>query len=447
MLGDDVDEYFEDDELCSTMCATSSERSDVTDVSFASRPDSSAALSGAGSCIDFSQQVQDLTAAPPETTRVPDAARAPELCMELPSLGSALHSVGRCRPCGWFWKPQGCDNGASCQHCHLCPSGEHKSRRKARVIELRANTEVAEERSQQQWRQWQQPPLFPPQSPQRWEQQGLDSDRGSGEWTWPNANAQWLLRMLPTDALAQELWLRRHSSVSSVQLSEPSLAMRLSTSVHCDGVALAHSKQAIDFGVVHAGPARGVAGPPPGLGAARVGLSAQAKPHEAALSVAPFRPPPGLLAPLARPCLGSDASGQCHPCAQHWTKDGYPKGEKGWCCHLCNPDWIVSLQQPSCHEAGGKAMQTNIVSSSRPYNDGPRTDKDGFAAEAILKNGSSLHELGMCEPCAWFWKPQGCLNGDACRRCHLCPEGETRARRKVKVAALKQAKALRALYQ
>jgi hypothetical protein len=47
-------------------------------------------------------------------------------------------------------------------------------------------------------------------------------------------------------------------------------------------------------------------------------------------------------------------------------------------------------------------------------------------------NGSLLHEMGACQPCAWFWKPNGCQNGKACMRCHLCPEGELKARKKVK---------------
>lgn len=49
----------------------------------------------------------------------------------LPSAGSALHAAGGCCPCAWFWKPQGCDNGASCARCHLCPQGEVKARKKA----------------------------------------------------------------------------------------------------------------------------------------------------------------------------------------------------------------------------------------------------------------------------------------------------------------------------
>jgi len=43
-----------------------------------------------------------------------------------------------------------------------------------------------------------------------------------------------------------------------------------------------------------------------------------------------------------------------------------------------------------------------------------------------------LHAKGGCRPCAWFWKPESCLNGKDCGHCHLCPEGELKLRKKLK---------------
>lgn len=54
------------------------------------------------------------------------------------SRGSALHASGKCRPCGWFWKPEGCKNGRDCGHCHLCSAGEVKARRKAKLAAMRS---------------------------------------------------------------------------------------------------------------------------------------------------------------------------------------------------------------------------------------------------------------------------------------------------------------------
>jgi len=47
------------------------------------------------------------------------------------------------------------------------------------------------------------------------------------------------------------------------------------------------------------------------------------------------------------------------------------------------------------------------------------------------------HGSGLCRPCAWFWRPQGCKNGDSCGHCHLCPEGELKQRKKKKIAAMR----------
>merc|ERR1712232_375000 len=50
----------------------------------------------------------------------------------LPSVGSMFHASGTCKPCAWFWKPASCQNGKNCQHCHLCPEGELKDRKRAK---------------------------------------------------------------------------------------------------------------------------------------------------------------------------------------------------------------------------------------------------------------------------------------------------------------------------
>merc|ERR1719420_552013 len=55
----------------------------------------------------------------------------------LPSMGSNSHGTGKCLPCAWFWKPKGCQNGKDCQYCHMCPEGELKARKKAKVNAIR----------------------------------------------------------------------------------------------------------------------------------------------------------------------------------------------------------------------------------------------------------------------------------------------------------------------
>lgn len=70
--------------------------------------------------------LSSLNATPPQV----------EACREsLVSIGSVAHGQGNCRPCAWFWKAGGCENGAECRHCHLCPEDEIKRRRQVKVAE------------------------------------------------------------------------------------------------------------------------------------------------------------------------------------------------------------------------------------------------------------------------------------------------------------------------
>ena len=45
------------------------------------------------------------------------------------SVGSLNHADGTCKPCA-FMHTKGCQSGADCSFCHLCPPGEKKRRAK-----------------------------------------------------------------------------------------------------------------------------------------------------------------------------------------------------------------------------------------------------------------------------------------------------------------------------
>jgi len=49
--------------------------------------------------------------------------------MPWPSLGSATHALGICKPCD-FQHRTSCRAGYKCQFCHLCPPGENRRRKK-----------------------------------------------------------------------------------------------------------------------------------------------------------------------------------------------------------------------------------------------------------------------------------------------------------------------------
>lgn len=70
--------------------------------------------------------------APPAwTPQLPRPSDASTALPQLPSLGSARHSFGDCKPCAFF-HTKGCGGGEQCIFCHLCEPGEKKRRLKER---------------------------------------------------------------------------------------------------------------------------------------------------------------------------------------------------------------------------------------------------------------------------------------------------------------------------
>mmetsp|Transcript_16033 Transcript_16033/g.36757 ORF Transcript_16033/g.36757 Transcript_16033/m.36757 type:complete len:882 (+) Transcript_16033:131-2776(+) len=83
----------------------------------------------------------DVVESPPASTN--RALRATEGDVAHPSVGSALHATGECKPCAWFHKAQGCFRGKECGYCHYCPPGELKTQRKKKVAQMREYAAVA----------------------------------------------------------------------------------------------------------------------------------------------------------------------------------------------------------------------------------------------------------------------------------------------------------------
>eukprot|EP00438_Fugacium_kawagutii_P022008 Skav217036 [mRNA] locus=scaffold1803:410211:413697:- [translate_table: standard] len=69
------------------------------------------------------------------TSEVPQSLK-PHGTQELPSVGSAGHAFGTCRPCAFFYA-KGCQNGYACSFCHLCDRGEKKRRQKQKKASFR----------------------------------------------------------------------------------------------------------------------------------------------------------------------------------------------------------------------------------------------------------------------------------------------------------------------
>lgn len=92
-------------------------------------------LQAAAEQLVSSFRVPDVAPMPslePESMLLPAAPSQPAPGSdELPSLGSAGHALGECKPCA-FLHTKGCSSGAMCKFCHLCDTGEKKRRQKER---------------------------------------------------------------------------------------------------------------------------------------------------------------------------------------------------------------------------------------------------------------------------------------------------------------------------
>ena len=146
--------------------------------------------------------------------------------------------------------------------------------------------------------------------------------------------------------------------------------------------------------------------------------------------------PPGAsdaaYAPLPSRGSGGHDTGACRPCVWHWKPQGCFRGSECGHCHLCPQSEIrtrrkeraatlrpIFTRSPAVgHGRGGQSIPDGSE-------DGGVSPPDGAAGmSSAVSAGSGMHGTGDCRPCAWFWKEGGCQNGEACRRCHLCSEGE-----------------------
>jgi hypothetical protein len=63
----------------------------------------------------------------------------------------------------------------------------------------------------------------------------------------------------------------------------------------------------------------------------------------------------------------------------------------------------------------------------------PLPNQFGGGYLTLPSQGSASHSEGRCKPCAFLY--EGCANGIDCQFCHLCPPGELKRRKRMKLAA------------
>mmetsp|Transcript_29123 Transcript_29123/g.61890 ORF Transcript_29123/g.61890 Transcript_29123/m.61890 type:complete len:673 (+) Transcript_29123:108-2126(+) len=386
-----------------------------------------------------------------------------------PPLGSLMHGTGQCIPCVWHWKPQGCQRGLDCGYCHLCPEGEVKVRKKAKMLALRAASVGGSESAVAADAPWvAEAPLVPdtvtttsmqelvPPPPLPFEAASAVPSVGSAmhasggcrpcAWFWKPTGCQ-------NGAECRHCHICPEGEVKARKKVKANIAREEKRQL--DEAHAKVSEMAQEVSVV----------------AQRSAIDSLGESPDDLFTA--MLPPPGLAEPIdapmnVLPSLGSvlHSTGQCKPCAWFWKPQGCQNGKDCHHCHLCPKDEIkarkkekldalrveqkeaTSLRNPQREEpvlpCGLQREQAEAVQQPRKEKEATSFRGPGMPPLARLaafgglpSPGSALHGTGMCKPCGWFWRPGGCGNGKECRHCHLCPEGEIKARRKMKLAVLR----------
>jgi hypothetical protein len=388
------------------------------------------------------------------------------LLADLPSVGSKDHAAGLCKPCAWYWKPSSCLNGKECCHCHLCPAGEIKARKKGKALMAQGKDPGMAE------------PAFVR------ELLGPDEDEVRAKPT--DAPQKTFSTSENSDSLfANPLLLmstQEQSTASAIfaPVAELPSAFARSANSGPDGELMNRKKRLAKAPEgqddLEGSAAMTDFGPTSTLGS----ISSEAEDSSVLLA------PPGLPGPIptsGSTSVGSDkhGTGECRPCAWYWKPGSCSNGKDCMHCHLCSEDEIkrrkkaklASIRSSSKDSHGASkeayadskaslnaqkhrrssrspnpAKQKTRGDSSTPpppaFNEMPQEGKpDSISGTEELdqadlpSSGSALHASGKCKPCAWFWKPGGCTNGKECCHCHVCPAEELKSRRKAKESAMR----------
>lgn len=94
--------------------------------------------------------------------------------------------------------------------------------------------------------------------------------------------------------------------------------------------------------------------------------------------------------------------------------------------HVPSPSSLVTVDDEQ-RVSSSPPAEPEDVSTSPPYPLSPE--------ELQMR-----HQLGVCKPCTWAWRPEGCRRGVNCKFCHICEQGESKRRRKERIAELRAEK-------
>lgn len=226
----------------------------------------------------------------------------------VPSHGSLLHASRNCRPCAWFWKPTGCQNGQHCGHCHLCPAGELKARKKVKQTVMRYG-------------------LATPKAPQE-----VDEDSAMMVNPFMFGTARWEPPMI--------------SELESTTCSGSEHDLVISSGSDQDMASPERGPGTLPA------PSPLSAGGMPAAYSPTYGTMPWLRDMQCDTPAAHLQIPPGLQPPPNTPMntpmtdMSSHIVGTCRPCAWYWKPGGCQNGINCNFCHMC-PDGELKVRKKS----------------------------------------------------------------------------------------------------
>eukprot|EP00928_Gymnodinium_smaydae_P098853 TRINITY_DN9290_c0_g1_i1.p1 TRINITY_DN9290_c0_g1~~TRINITY_DN9290_c0_g1_i1.p1 ORF type:complete len:544 (-),score=96.33 TRINITY_DN9290_c0_g1_i1:107-1624(-) len=378
----------------------------------------------------------------------PDSSNAAGSRAPAYSQGSALHGSGECRPCAWFWKAKGCLNAERCLHCHLCPDGEIKSRRKNKLTMMRLGLATPKAEPLPVRPEDELGVGFAAHAPFGNEPDESTQCSGSGQGTGPSSEddtAPGATNEESSTAAAVEEALRSQFAVEGAFDTPHAFAMD-------------------QFGFDAFAPMMFPMMDEAYVAAAAAAVASGCYGFEDAYAFAAAEDPSKI--PLTLDSMVPAGFGDSE------SPDASPEGEPGLPGILRRPrraktmpvNWgVVESVIPEAEECeGGDEMnalsdailQSSLLVEPPELNAGglllapPGLQEDSTpmaaspppglqAPPGTPSHGSLQHGAGACRPCSWFWKAGGCQNGRDCLHCHLCPEGELKRRKKAKATMMR----------
>jgi len=307
---------------------------------------------------------------------------------ELPTVGSASHRLGLCKPCAFVFTA-GCQSGINCQFCHLCEQGEKKRRKKEKrelkrlgLYPRRGGTVAATGCEEGL------PAPYTTFTPHH------ELAPSATSLAAPGLAAESFPSTPDATTLAAD-GARRAAAIIAASVGEPERELGRDTS--CSNRSTADTDDLQSRILVE------------GSGSKDGAESPETKPGESS------QDPVGVLSAAAAAATAADEEKSYD--AEARSSDPGASGLK-----------LEAAVVETLGASGAELATEEPLAEARTLKLEDAVAPPKLGSPGLPTVGSAFHQLGTCKPCAFAFTGR-CQSGIECKFCHLCAPGE-RGRRK-----------------